>query len=176
MAGVCILCGNGLGTQHRICCPRQGIVTSDSCPSNDGAKREVVTKPARNIPENIPTQACQPEPDNSCNPQSLQQKLAGAILDSETLTGILLDIVQERCDQDRTWGGPATDDKHTGFDWVALVTQQLGRAVDGAFYGDAPEYCVAMVRAAALAVAAIQSVRRKAWAEGEQLSARDMSQ
>jgi len=79
----------------------------DSCPSNEGAKPEVVTKPARNIPENIPMQACQPEPDNSCNPQSLQQKLAGAILDSEALTGILLDIVQERCDQDRTWGGPA---------------------------------------------------------------------
>jgi len=59
---------------------------------------------------------------------------------------------------------------------VALITKQLGRAVDGAFDGDAPEYCVAMVRVAALAVAAIQSVRRKAWDEGEQLSARDMSQ
>jgi len=84
--------------------------------------------------------------------------------EAQVLIGILRDITKERRDQDRTWGGPENDDKHTGFDWVALITKQLGRAVDEAFVGNAPDYVFAMVRVAALAVAAIESVRRQSWA------------
>ena len=73
---------------------------------------------------------------------------------------ILQDISEERDDQDHTWGGPANDDNHTGYDWVALITKQLGRAVDAAFERNAPDYCFAMVRVAALAVAAIESTQR----------------
>lgn len=176
-------------------CQRQGMVTSasDYSNSNEGEKREVATKPTRNIPPNIPqnfeseplvtpaltnsakqpirretfsekdqTQACQPQPDMEAKPQPRQQIDREVILD-----GIITDILDERKDQDRTWGGAAHDDKHSGFDWVALITKQQGRAVDGANDGDVIEFCTAMVRTAALAVAAIESVRRLSWARQE---------
>ena len=103
--------------------------------------------------------SCQPTVDIHANSLKNQQIDREVILD-----GIITAILGERRDQDRTWGGPENDDKHTGFDWVALITKQLGRAVDGAFVGDAPDYVFAMVRVAALAVAAIESVRRQSWA------------
>lgn len=78
-------------------------------------------------------------------------------------------ILDEREDQDRMWGGPANDNKHTGFDWVALITKQLGEAVESTFHGDAPGFRFAMVRVAALAVAAIESVRRLSRDEGDSL-------
>ena len=175
--GCCTDCGVREGHQHKGHCHRTGMVTADSDyfhpsgsalgltnsasfpPSNEGAKREVATKATRNIPENIPMPSCQPTVDIHANSLKNQQIDREVILD-----GIITAILGERRDQDRTWGGPENDDKHTGFDWVALITKQLGRAVDGAFVGDAPDYVFAMVRVAALAVAAIESVRRQSWA------------
>ncbi len=162
MEHTCSSCQQRFGDQHLPHCQRQGLVTSasDYSDSNEEGKQEVSTKSARNIPENILAKACQPQPDTTAKQQSNQQSDRDVILD-----GIITAILDERKKQDRTWGGPANDDKHTGFDWVALITKQLGEAVDSAFRGDAPGYSFAMVRVAALAVAAIESVRRLSWAE-----------
>ena len=161
MAHTCSSCQQRFGDQHLPHCQRQGLVTSasDYSDSNEEGKQEVATKSAQNIPENILAQACQPKPDKTAKPQSNQQIDREVILD-----GIITAILDERKDQDRTWGGPVNDDNHTGFDWVALITKQLGRAVDEASVGNAPDYVFAMVRVAALAVAAIESVRRQSWA------------
>ena len=80
------------------------------------------------------------------------------------LDGIITSILDERKDQDRTWGGAAHDDTHSGFDWIALIVKQLGRATESANDGDSQDFVFSMVRTAALAIAAIESVRRQSCA------------
>jgi hypothetical protein len=56
--------------------------------------------------------------------QQLRQQLREA-----THSLFLRDVLDERTRQDAQWGGAAHDDEHTAFDWVALLTKHVGRAV-----------------------------------------------
>ena len=72
------------------------------------------------------------------------------------------EIETERQAQDALWGGPAFDDLHTPWEWIALLTRHAGLAVnDGATEADVTRFRKQMVRTAALAVAAIESMDRK---------------
>ena len=74
------------------------------------------------------------------------------------------DILQERRAQDVQWGGPAHDDEHERLDWPYFLVKFLQRARASAHVDDATShfsYESAMVKLAALAVAAVQSSRRK---------------
>ncbi len=70
--------------------------------------------------------------------------------------GIYDEIRDERDRQDKKWGGPAHDDGHSINDFVAFIAKHAGKAVDEAPLGQRKQ----MIRAAALAVAAIQKIDR----------------
>jgi hypothetical protein len=71
------------------------------------------------------------------------------------------EISAERDYQDRQWGGPAHDDKHGSHDWVAYLNVYLGNAVKADKWAfDAKLYRKAMIKVAALAVAAVEWVDR----------------
>lgn len=65
------------------------------------------------------------------------------------------DVIQERSQQDAQWGGPEHDDKHDAADFAEYIRIQLGRMTED-------ECRVRLVKVAALAVAAIESLDRKA--------------
>ncbi len=72
-------------------------------------------------------------------------------------------IRDERARQDAQWGGPEHDDTHTAFDWMTYIQKQLDK------YGRAQAFELerdAFVKIAALAVAAIESLDRKANVQG----------
>ena len=71
---------------------------------------------------------------------------------------IFAEIDAARDAQDEKWGGPAHDDKHGSYDWVAFITRSTGLAVTWPW--DAMEFRKRMVAVAALAVAAIEWVDR----------------
>ena len=71
---------------------------------------------------------------------------------------IFAEIGRERQAQDEKWGGPAHDDKHTSYDWIAYLVRHTGKAV--CWPWDAQVFRRQMVRVAALAVAAIEWVDR----------------
>lgn len=73
---------------------------------------------------------------------------------------IFAEIENERQTQDAQWGGPAHDDKHTSYDWIAYIVRHTGKAVFWPW--DAQGFRKQMVRVAALAVAAIEWVDRGA--------------
>jgi hypothetical protein len=76
--------------------------------------------------------------------------------ESSSLGSVLTAVAEERKRQDTQWGGPDHDDRHTGQEWAGLITKQLGSALG---YWMIYEDC--MLKAAALAVAAVQHARRK---------------
>lgn len=67
-------------------------------------------------------------------------------------------VLAERNRQDRKWGGPEHDDKHSDRDWITFITKHLGMAVTWPF--DEDQFRTQMVRVAALAVAAVEAVDR----------------
>ncbi len=70
---------------------------------------------------------------------------------------IVRQILDERCAQDREWGGPDHDDNHYPGDWLNLIERQVRRA----WPVDAFEYRRRrLVKIAALAVAAMDSFDR----------------
>lgn len=74
------------------------------------------------------------------------------------------EIRSERARQDAQWGGPAHDDEHERYDWPHFIVKFTQRAMASAHVDDAVailSYESAMVKVAALAIAAIQSSRRK---------------
>ena len=73
------------------------------------------------------------------------------------------EILRERNRQDRKWGGPDHDDQHSPADWISYLAKHIGKAVAWPF--DAALFHRQMVRVAALAVAAIEVLDRKAAAE-----------
>lgn len=77
---------------------------------------------------------------------------------TEHRAAIFHDIDTERAVQDAKWGGPEHDDKHDIRDWTDFITDHAERASDCAPPGERRQ----MVRVAALAVAAIESMDRKA--------------
>lgn len=65
------------------------------------------------------------------------------------------DIAQERAAQDQQWGGPAHDDEHASADWVWLIRSQIDAA-------DPNDPRGRLVKIAALAIAGIESIDRRA--------------
>ena len=169
-------------------CARWGIdlVVSKSAqnipkniPSNPEAKQEDAEK-----------QACQPEPDMHPKSVCLPPIELEAILDSKTkeieaaglcqwgyvtdpdsIDRVLAEIRTLRADQDRQWGGPKHDDTHTEKEWPNFIAKFLNRAAVSAAqmthtfkpsHNHRTDYEANVLCVAALAVAAIQSSRRRA--------------
>lgn len=71
------------------------------------------------------------------------------------------EIATERLVQDSIYGGPEHDDAHTAEKWVALICRHAGLGIDdGAASLDPVRYRRQLVRVAALAVAALESLDR----------------
>jgi quinol monooxygenase YgiN len=69
------------------------------------------------------------------------------------------DIIDERVRQDKQWGGADHDDEHLPRDWTMFIEQYTSEAWDK--HDDPDAYRKAMVKVAALAIAAIESTDRK---------------
>ncbi|KKN26490.1 hypothetical protein LCGC14_0874060 [marine sediment metagenome] len=76
---------------------------------------------------------------------------------------ILAEIEAERIYQDEKWGGPEHDDQHEPNDWIAFITCWNGKAFNCCEKHpiDSRTFRFNMVKVAALAVAAMESVDRK---------------
>lgn len=84
---------------------------------------------------------------------------------------VLTDIIAERGRQDAQWGGPPHDDDHSPDEWLEFIEHQVDAAhaligagsedENGEPNGDA-RYRQRLVKIAALAVAAIESLDRLA--------------
>jgi hypothetical protein len=81
---------------------------------------------------------------------------------------VYAEVLAERAKQDAQWGGPAHDDTHTTDDWMGEVVQQVKKAAKDV--GEA-EMCGAsvppivrarLIKIAALAIAGVESIDRKA--------------
>jgi hypothetical protein len=66
-------------------------------------------------------------------------------------------ISRERTRQDEEWGGAEHDDSHNHQDWVIFISKQIGLAL--AYRSN--DFESRMIKVAALAIAAIESSRRK---------------
>jgi hypothetical protein len=69
---------------------------------------------------------------------------------------VIAQVIQERRMQDRQWGGADHDDTHTHIEWLNYIHYQQNRALNKDKRRDA------MIKIAALAVAALESIDRKA--------------
>lgn len=69
---------------------------------------------------------------------------------------ILSEVGTERVLQDRQWGGPDHDDHHTKNEWRWFIVKQMGEPTVSS-----EDFEHRMIKAAALAVAAVESSRRK---------------
>lgn len=81
------------------------------------------------------------------------------------LTQTILDIDNERSRQDQMFGGQDHDDAAmTEEKWALLLAREVGLAapIDGKSRVDIPRFERQMVRVAATAVAALESLRRRA--------------
>jgi hypothetical protein len=79
------------------------------------------------------------------------------------LTKALQAIVLERSRQDQQWGGPGHDDEHDAADWREFIKKQAGRISYLRLAN--PRDC--FIKIAALAVAAIESIDRRALRTGD---------
>lgn len=82
-------------------------------------------------------------------------------------TTIFGEIKRKRVAQDLEWGGPEVDDRNTPKDWSGHIIHQLGKVATGTLdqgetYFQDPDCRERFVNVAALAVAALQSLTRKA--------------
>ncbi len=82
--------------------------------------------------------------------------------------GIFAEIERERLRQDKKWGGPTHDDTKGVRDWVTCITVYLGKAVgrESEWGVDLSFSRIAIVKVAALCVAALESFDRKMMAVG----------
>ncbi len=74
---------------------------------------------------------------------------------------IFRDINLERVEQDKQWGGPIHDDEHSAKDWFFFITTQVAK-FDGAKKNHPTYARTILINIAALCVAAIESLDRKA--------------
>lgn len=97
---------------------------------------------------------------------------------SATIDELFQKLLEARRRQNAEYGGPPHDDQHTYAFWDAMVLEHSARAVDwihtakgegGATRENIQQFEDEMVEVAALAVAAIESARRKAAARGIEL-------
>jgi len=78
---------------------------------------------------------------------------------SDNLTQIINEIVIERAIQDGKWGGPAHDDAHTTQEFITFIHEHAEKTLAPNISED--KTCSRLIEVAALAVAAIESIRRK---------------
>lgn len=71
---------------------------------------------------------------------------------------IFNEIDKERTAQDQQWGGEVHDDRHKPEDWCLYIDKQRRLARDA---DDPIEYEARMIKIAALAVAAMESLLRR---------------
>ena len=89
---------------------------------------------------------------------AVSQALAEALklLDAAAvLSQPIADVLAERARQDAQWGGPSHDDQHDPVDWSHFIEEQ-------AYWGREQDPRRRFIKIAALAVAAIESIDRKA--------------
>lgn len=72
---------------------------------------------------------------------------------------IFTEIAFERSKQDLQWGGPSHDDSHSLLDWPDFIEKQTNAARESLF--DITKFETRMIKIAALAVASIESSRRR---------------
>lgn len=85
---------------------------------------------------------------------------------SHRLTLVLEQILEERRNQDKKWGGPAFDDERERTEWLSLIREHEERAKRQVTRtGDLDEYRQQLIEIAALAIAAIQAHDRRAGAD-----------
>lgn len=77
---------------------------------------------------------------------------------------VIAQVITERKRQDMQWGGPAHDDTHDWCDWYSYIDHQL---CDRYLNGPKEQHRDALVKIAALAVAAIESMDRKGDRDGQ---------
>ena len=87
------------------------------------------------------------------------RQVAGLLLAEKTDGKLFYELWQRRCKQDAKHGGPSHDDTHTPEEWCGFVEEFNARALSART--DAEQFEDYMFDVAALAVAAIQSSRRK---------------
>lgn len=71
---------------------------------------------------------------------------------------IAIEVIGERERQDHKWGGPAHDDRHSSFEFIDYVLDQVGIARNE----KSSKHRARLLKIAALAVAAIEVIDRKA--------------
>jgi hypothetical protein len=84
-----------------------------------------------------------------------------------TETKALAEVAAERTRQDAQWGGPAHDDRLSTDDFVRLITDYAGWARVKAREGSPVEARQRLVQVAALALAAVESLDRRAGPRAE---------
>jgi predicted RNase H-like HicB family nuclease len=97
--------------------------------------------------------------------QDARSELMRAAVSIEQLrptSPVLSEVVQERARQDAQWGGPATDDTREARDWVQFINHQVGRFVQAYMHTPPTPVREVFVKIAALAIAAVESIDRKA--------------
>ncbi len=72
------------------------------------------------------------------------------------LGGVLGEIMAERARQDAKWGGPSHDDEHPLGDWMDFIQIQVSN-----IFGGVGSKRVRLIRIAALALAAVESLDRQ---------------
>ena len=68
---------------------------------------------------------------------------------------VIAEVIQERKNQDRKWGGTEHVDQHTDLDWLSFIDKYASRVV---WCRDARDN---FIKIAALAVAAVKSIDRR---------------
>lgn len=104
--------------------------------------------------------------DGHDTPEKYRRLAALQVPRTGTPTQALLDMVAERHRQDAKWGGPAHDDDHATADFVQLIQDYAAWARVMAGMGSPHKARSRLVQAAALAVAAAESIDRQYGVQG----------
>lgn len=75
---------------------------------------------------------------------------------------VLLEVAVERAHQDKKWGGPEHDDQYTALEFLQLVERYAILARVMSSRGSPGKARHRLIRVAALAIAAVESIDRKA--------------
>lgn len=76
--------------------------------------------------------------------------------------GVLVDVTAERQRQDTQWGGPTTDDTREDYEWIGFIGHQMDRFKNQFMVVPFVPPREVFIKIAALAVAAVESIDRKA--------------
>lgn len=87
------------------------------------------------------------------------------IIPTSKTSDVLDEVFAERRWQDEKWGGPEHDDAHSVQEFVAFIHEHAEKAIAP---GTSPNItCSRLVEVAALAVAAVEAIRRKQKAKSQ---------